>query len=101
MRLSALSYQASTPTDSDSESDDIDPLQESPRHSANVLSSREDHERMLDLFTRDWLLLGGSYTRRKRCEEGYLFNCLKNKEIVADDPWLQEMWLWIGGRHHI
>ncbi|KAI9811274.1 MAG: hypothetical protein M1832_000921 [Thelocarpon impressellum] len=34
---------------------------------------------------------------RRRAEEGYLFNCQKNAEIVADDPWLQDLWLWLDG----
>lgn len=33
---------------------------------------------------------------RRRCVEGYLFDCSKNVEIVSDDSWLQELWTWIG-----
>ncbi|KAI4165335.1 MAG: hypothetical protein LQ342_001203 [Letrouitia transgressa] len=34
--------------------------------------------------------------RRRRCTEGYLFDCAKNMEIVADDRALCAMWEWIG-----
>ncbi|KAL8853454.1 MAG: hypothetical protein Q9221_001771 [Calogaya cf. arnoldii] len=33
---------------------------------------------------------------RRRCIEGYLFNCEKNMEIAGGDYWLEEMWEWIG-----
>lgn len=32
-----------------------------------------------------------------RCEEGYLFDCKKNSTILADDPWLQDVWDWVAG----
>ncbi|EGO57788.1 hypothetical protein NEUTE1DRAFT_122147 [Neurospora tetrasperma FGSC 2508] len=32
-----------------------------------------------------------------RAKEGYLFNYRRNQQIVADDPWLQDMWAWITG----
>lgn len=35
---------------------------------------------------------------RRRCEEGYLFDCNKNISIVSDDPWLQDVWDWVAGR---
>ena len=38
---------------------------------------------------------------RQRCLEGYMFHCKKNAEIVAHDPWLQEMWTWIGREQKI
>ncbi|CAK7271614.1 hypothetical protein SEPCBS57363_004712 [Sporothrix epigloea] len=31
-----------------------------------------------------------------RAKERYLFNCALNQEIVADDPWLQDVWGWVG-----
>ncbi|KAI9727661.1 MAG: hypothetical protein M1828_005889 [Chrysothrix sp. TS-e1954] len=31
-------------------------------------------------------------TARRRCFEGYLFDCVKNKTIVHNDPWLVELW---------
>lgn len=34
---------------------------------------------------------------RRRCEEGYLFDCKKNRLILSDDPWLQDVWDWVAG----
>ncbi|OAA58564.1 WD40 repeat-like-containing domain protein [Niveomyces insectorum RCEF 264] len=31
-----------------------------------------------------------------RAKEGYLFNCKLNREIVSDDPWLRDVWGWVG-----
>lgn len=31
-------------------------------------------------------------TQKLRCKEGYNLDCRKNKEIVANDPWLVEAW---------
>lgn len=31
-----------------------------------------------------------------RAKERYLFNCVLNQEIVADDPWLRDVWGWVG-----
>ncbi|KAL8948359.1 MAG: hypothetical protein Q9222_005455, partial [Ikaeria aurantiellina] len=64
------------------------------------LSSREKHEQW---FEDQYLLqapsieaaLASLTTIRRRCMEGYLFDCQKNMEIVAEDMWLQEMWDWI------
>ena len=38
-----------------------------------------------------------SVTARRRCLEGYLFDCLKNREIVKENIGLHEMWKWIAG----
>ena len=64
------------------------------------LSSREERERMLSVGT-----LGSPLTaeealtlltvNRLRCKEGYLFNERRNKQILADDPSLQDFWDWI------
>jgi hypothetical protein len=35
-----------------------------------------------------------------RALEGYHFGCKRNKKIVADDPWLQDVWEWIGGKKY-
>ncbi|KAK4457943.1 SEH-associated protein 4 [Cladorrhinum samala] len=32
-----------------------------------------------------------------RAKEGYLFNYPRNQQIVADDPWLQDVWAWVAG----
>ncbi len=34
-----------------------------------------------------------------RAKERYLFDCAHNKEVVADDPWLRDVWSWIGGEY--
>ena len=59
--------------------------------------SRKLHEALLYIkpsFTRSnyhaFLKLLG--TQRQRCQEGYLFNCRRNKTIVANDPWLVDLW---------
>lgn len=31
-------------------------------------------------------------TQKRRCQEGYNLDCRKNKEIVANDPWLVDAW---------
>ncbi|KAL4808911.1 hypothetical protein BDV18DRAFT_133468 [Aspergillus unguis] len=64
------------------------------------LSSREERERMLSVGT-----LGSPLTaeealtlltvNRQRCQEGYLFNRTRNKQILVDDPSLQDFWDWI------
>jgi hypothetical protein len=32
-----------------------------------------------------------------RAKEGYRFDFAKNQRIVADDPWLQDVWAWVDG----
>lgn len=64
------------------------------------LSSREERERLLSVGT-----LGSPLTaeealtlltvNRLRCKEGYLFNETRNKQLLADDPSLQDFWDWI------
>jgi hypothetical protein len=34
----------------------------------------------------------------QRATRGYLFDCAQNQAIVADDPWLQDVWRWIRGK---
>ena len=62
------------------------------------LSSRVAHEKLLG--SKDVVNLKDALTLstivRRRCIEGYLFNCKRNAEIVSDDAWLQDMWTWIG-----
>ena len=64
------------------------------------LSSREAHERLHE----SRLVIGSSSfenalslfdVTRRRSAEGYLFDCKKNADIVTEDHWLREMWLWI------
>lgn len=30
--------------------------------------------------------------QKRRCQEGYLLDCRRNRSVVADDPWLVELW---------
>jgi len=32
-----------------------------------------------------------------RAKEKYLFDCEVNRKVVADDPWLRDVWAWIAG----
>ena len=63
-------------------------------------SSRELHEKQLDIGSLSSTLpieeiLTVSTIARRRCDEGYLFDCTKNIEILREDPWLQRLWMWI------
>lgn len=66
--------------------------------STNYVSSREAHEKLFVIKEPRNLVdaLTLSTIARQRCTEGYLFSCKRNAEVVSDDAWLQEMWLWIG-----
>jgi WD40 repeat protein len=65
------------------------------------LSSREAHEALhtlqpsnVKLDMQSALSLFTVY--RRRAAEGYLVDCRRNMEIVSDDPWLQDLWAWVG-----
>ncbi|CAD6588066.1 MAG: hypothetical protein ASARMPREDX12_003146 [Alectoria sarmentosa] len=63
-------------------------------------SSRESHEQLLETRTpnakfRIEEVLALFAIARRRCVEGYLFDCEKNIEILQDDRWLQRLWIWI------
>lgn len=69
----------------------------SAAESSQPKSSRELHEELMCLgFPKYKLELTDSLkllsVQRRRCQEGYLFNYQKNKEIVANDRWLVELW---------
>ncbi|KAL8840127.1 MAG: hypothetical protein Q9170_001475 [Blastenia crenularia] len=64
------------------------------------LSSRENHERWFNETyfhhgTDIEAALSTLDMARLRCMQGYLFDCQKNMDIVAEDSWLQNMWEWI------
>jgi WD repeat-containing protein mio len=71
--------------------------------SAKVLSSREQHDKS-HYTTKNF----GQFVKPKsdildhvmlqRAARGYLFDCEQNKAIVADDPWLQDVWGWVKGK---
>ena len=62
------------------------------------LSSREAHETLVMPKAGIGVeaVLSLPTINRRRCLDGYLFNCKRNAEIVSGDPWLEDMWAWIG-----
>ena len=63
-------------------------------------SSRDLHERLCLFRVRNSNLtfqeaMTLSTVTRRRCAEGYLFDCKKNLEVLRDNPWLQKLWNWI------
>lgn len=69
-------------------------------------TSRESHEQLLEMQTRNPKLgieeALASFTKaRRRCMEGYLFDCEKNIDILRDDRWLQRLWVWINRMYSI
>lgn len=63
-------------------------------------SSESLHEEALSLSFPDFVpsipeALTLLHTQRRRCVEGYRLDPDRNKQIVADDPWLVEMWDYI------
>jgi WD40 repeat protein len=61
------------------------------------ISSGDRHEDLLSLnFPSHTPELGDALkllrTQRRRCQEGYLLDPLRNMQIVANDPWLVDMW---------
>lgn len=60
-------------------------------------SSHQMHEDILAQGYPHVKLPVGDYlrvleTQKRRCREGYNLDCRKNKEIVANDPWLVDAW---------
>lgn len=73
--------------------------------STRPLSSREARERVLSLGSMENPLTAEEAltlltVNRRRCKEGYLFDGVRNKRILADDPYLQEFWEWIEREFH-
>ncbi len=67
-----------------------------------ILCSRERHEKSHYVLLKGFISAGTAYAvlnalMLQRCRKHYLFDCEKNREILADDPWLQDVWLWIEG----
>jgi hypothetical protein len=67
-----------------------------------LLSQLERHEKLL-MQTRDMAGLSSKerfvvdHTMLLRAQEGYRFDFGKNQKIVADDPWLRDVWVWVAG----
>jgi hypothetical protein len=60
-------------------------------------SSYQKHEDLLTLGYPDVKMALPEYlktlqTQKRRCKEGYNLDCHRNKEIVANDPWLVDAW---------
>lgn len=94
-----------SPTPRDSLSGRLDRLAiDHPRRKSSTItipssthSSRDMHEEILTMVYPDVKLdlpdtLKLLETQKRRCQEGYNLDCRKNKEIVANDPWLVELW---------
>lgn len=67
-----------------------------------ILSSRERHEKSHYVLLKGFISANAAYAMLnalmlQRCTKRYLFDCKKNREILIDDPWLQDVWLWIEG----
>lgn len=67
-------------------------------------SNRQLHERLLvsTLDTKGFpkkaqVIL--DHAMLLRSKEKYLFDYVANRDIVADDPWLRELWDWVAGMH--
>ncbi|KAK4146981.1 uncharacterized protein C8A04DRAFT_34535 [Dichotomopilus funicola] len=76
--------------------------QERPPEDAMLLTQRERHERLLTeareltgLSAKERFAL--DHTMLLRAQEGYRFDFGKNQKIVADDPWLTDVWVWVAG----
>jgi len=68
------------------------------------VSSLERHHQLMDSgLPHARLKLGDMLTQldvhRRRCLEGYLFDCDRNKIIVKENPWLVAMWDTVGLLH--
>lgn len=64
------------------------------------LSSRQNREYSLSLGTKGYRLSAEDAltlltVNKLRCQEGYLFDETRNKQILADDPYLQDFWDWV------
>ncbi|KAH7135695.1 hypothetical protein B0J11DRAFT_167088 [Dendryphion nanum] len=60
-------------------------------------SSTQMHEDLLTLAYPSVQIPLSDYlrtlqTQKRRCQEGYNLDCRKNREIVANDPWLVDAW---------
>lgn len=66
------------------------------------LTQLERHEKLLS-DTKNIAALSSKaryvldHTMLLRAKEGYRFDFVKNQQIVADDPWLKDVWAWVAG----
>ncbi|KAF2738734.1 WD40 repeat-like protein [Polyplosphaeria fusca] len=64
---------------------------------STIESSSQMHEDLLNMAYPDVKLSLPDYlkvlqTQKRRCQEGYSMDSRKNKDIVANDPWLVDAW---------
>lgn len=68
-----------------------------------LVTNRDRHEELLSLtmgtmgFPKDAQIFL-NHVPLLRAKEMYLFDYVKNRSIVADDPWLRDVWIWILGK---
>jgi len=64
-------------------------------------SNQDRHEKLLDLTQLKGLPLESQaildHVMLLRAKEKYLFDCQLNQRVISDDPWLRDIWAWIGG----
>ncbi|KAI9791661.1 MAG: hypothetical protein M1833_001481 [Piccolia ochrophora] len=78
-------------------------LKEPRRDVQPVLPYRQQREKVLSLAVAPGskYRIGAITTigtiEQRRADEGYLFTCSRNVEILADDPALQDLWRWVAG----
>ncbi|TLS29543.1 hypothetical protein PpBr36_00436 [Pyricularia pennisetigena] len=77
----------------------LNPLTHEGEH---PITYRERHEQLLatTMFTLGFpseAQLFIDHVMLWRAKEMYLFDCERNRKIVADDPWLRDTWAWIAG----
>lgn len=74
-------------------------LASSNTSSSRPLSSLERHQKAhwaaVEKASRDQLYGVLTSLMNKRIRAKYLFNPIRNQAIVADDPWLQDLWTWV------
>lgn len=74
-----------------------------PLASNGAESCREMHEALLSILAETKGLPREAqcvvdHSMLLRAQEMYLFDAVKNRDVVADDPWTRFIWDWIAGR---
>lgn len=73
--------------------------------SMSIYSSQELHDKSQNQIRPSGSMSKGEkeeldHIMLRRADAGYLFDCVINKKIVANDPWLQDVWEWVKGSKH-
>jgi hypothetical protein len=76
---------------------------EMPLASNGAESCREMHEALLSILTEAQGLPRDAqcvvdHSMLLRAKEMYLFDAVKNRDVVGDDPWTRFVWDWIAGK---